>query len=153
MRFFETRIPPALAMIVFALPGAWMHYMQIGTIESLLWLSPFHMLFPAIALVLIFAGIIAFRKQHTTVNPHHPEQASSLVTSGIFAYSRNPMYLGMSLCLVALAVKTANLTAFLCVPAFMLYITRYQIIPEERIIEAKFGEQFRHYKSRVRRWI
>lgn len=153
MQWLETKIPPPIVMLLFAGPGVWYHYMKIGTLTWLQFLSPFYWVFPAMAFVIIGAGIWAFQKQRTTVNPHNPSDASSLVTSGIFRYTRNPMYLGMVLCLSAVAVKTANIFALLCIPMFVIYITRFQILPEERAIETLFGEEYRDYKKRVRRWI
>lgn len=153
MRFLETKIPPAIVMIVFAVPGFWMHNMQIGTLEGLIWLRPLYVVFPILALLIIFAGIFTFRKHQTTINPHKPGETSRLVTEGIYSHTRNPMYVGMCLCLLAVAVKTANVAAFASIPFFIYYITKYQIVPEERAIEALFGEEFREYKKRVRRWI
>ncbi len=153
MHWLETKIPPPIVMLLFAGPGIWYHYMKVGTLEWIAFISPFYWVFPALAFLIIGAGIWAFQKHRTTVNPHTPSEASSLVTSGIFSYTRNPMYLGMLLCLCAVAVKTVNVFALLCIPMFMIYLTRFQIIPEEQAIEAKFGDQYREYKKRVRRWI
>jgi len=99
------------------------------------------------------AGVYCFRKAHTTVNPLHPEKASHLVTGGIYQVSRNPMYLGMSVLLLAWAVFLASPWMLLGVAVFMSYITRFQIQPEERALEDLFGEDFRAYRASVRRWL
>jgi protein-S-isoprenylcysteine O-methyltransferase Ste14 len=99
------------------------------------------------------AGVIAFRGQHTTVNPLTPSASSAIVTGGIYRVSRNPMYLGFLLGLAGWAAYLSNAGAALFLPAFVAYLTRYQIKPEERALLAKFGSQYAEYMSRVRRWI
>ena len=99
------------------------------------------------------AGLFAFRSAKTTINPLKPQNASSLVSGGIYRYTRNPMYLGMLFFLVAWAVYLAQPVALLGPMAFVLYITRFQIIPEERVLAGLFGGEFAAYKARVRRWL
>lgn len=99
------------------------------------------------------AGIVAFRRARTTVNPLRPESASTLVTTGIYQVTRNPMYLCMALLLTALAVWLAFPWSLLCVLAFILYIDRFQIVPEERALSELFGEEYQRYRTRVRRWL
>jgi protein-S-isoprenylcysteine O-methyltransferase Ste14 len=98
-------------------------------------------------------GVVAFRRRQTTVDPIKPDKASTLVTTGCYQYSRNPMYLGLALVLAAWAVYLANLVALLVLPAFIAYMTRFQIKPEERALLDKFGAEFALYMSRVRRWL
>ncbi|MGQ0510810.1 MAG: methyltransferase family protein [Betaproteobacteria bacterium] len=99
------------------------------------------------------AGLLAFRKARTTINPLKPEKASSLVQSGIYRYTRNPMYLGMLVLLLAWTAYLAHPAAFAVLPLFVLYINRFQIEPEERAMAKLFGAQFDDYRNRVRRWI
>ena len=99
------------------------------------------------------AGTIAFRRARTTVNPLHPERASALVTGGIYRRTRNPMYVGMLLGLVSWVVYLGSAPALLGPVAFVLYITRFQILPEEQALEARFGADYRNYQLRVRRWL
>ena len=99
------------------------------------------------------AGTLAFRRARTTVNPLRPERASSLVLSGVYRVTRNPMYLGMALGLLSWAAYLWSPLSLLGPAAFVAYITRFQIQPEERILAAKFGAEYEHYQSRVRRWI
>jgi protein-S-isoprenylcysteine O-methyltransferase Ste14 len=87
------------------------------------------------------------------VDPHKPEKASSLVTSGVYRITRNPMYVALGLALGAWGIRLGSLLSMAGVVLFMLYITRFQIIPEERVMKEKFGEQFEAYQSRVRRWL
>jgi protein-S-isoprenylcysteine O-methyltransferase Ste14 len=98
-------------------------------------------------------GVMAFYRAKTTVNPLKPSATSSIVQSGIYRYTRNPMYLGMLLVLLGLALYLAHPAAFVALPVFVAYLTRYQIIPEERILAARFGAEYSAYASRVRRWI
>lgn len=98
-------------------------------------------------------GVREFRRKATTVDPRYPERAASLVTGGIFTQTRNPMYFGMLLCLAALAIWLRSLPALLFLPLFVLYLNRYQIAPEERAMEERFGEPYRRYRETVRRWI
>ena len=98
-------------------------------------------------------GVVSFRRAGTTVNPMQPEKATSLVTSGIYRVTRNPMYVGLLLALTAWAVFLANALGFLFLPALVLYLNRFQIAPEEVALARVFGQQFIDYKSRVRRWV
>lgn len=98
-------------------------------------------------------GLLAFRAAHTTVNPLHPEKASALVSTGVYRITRNPMYVGMLCLLLAWAAFLAHPAALLGPLLFVLYITRFQIIPEERILQARFGEPYVEYMKQVRRWI
>lgn len=99
------------------------------------------------------AGVVTFRRAKTTVNPLKPQNASSLVASGIYSITRNPMYLGLLLGLTGWATHLSNAVAFLFLPAFVAYINRFQIMPEERALTSLFGKDFTAYRSRVRRWI
>jgi protein-S-isoprenylcysteine O-methyltransferase Ste14 len=99
------------------------------------------------------SGVLLFQQAHTTVNPMKPDSSSSLVQSGIYALTRNPMYLGFFLVLVAWAVYLSNALAFLILPVFIAYMNRFQIEPEERALQTLFGNEFSRYATRVRRWI
>ena len=98
-------------------------------------------------------GIAAFRAAGTTVDPRYPEKASRLVASGIYGYSRNPMYLGLLCLLIAWALYLSNLLGFAGLPAFVLAMNRLQIRREEAAMEALFGDEYRAYRQKVRRWI
>lgn len=99
-----------------------------------------------------FAGLMAFRRARTTFNPLRPQATSSLVRGGVYRLTRNPMYLGLLLLLAAWAVYLGSLAALLGLPAFALYIGRFQIRPEERILAGLFGEEYVAYLRAVRRW-
>jgi len=95
----------------------------------------------------------SFHKKETTVNPLNLNQSTALVTDGPFRITRNPMYLGMMLLLVGCAIKTAHVLNIIWVWGFIIYMTHLQIKPEEVAMERLFGDEYRAYKKRVRRWI
>jgi len=103
--------------------------------------------------VIVLAGVVAFRVNNTTVNPLDPGAASTVVSNGIYRYSRNPMYLGFLLALAAWTVCLSSAIAALFLPAFVAYMNRFQIQPEERALLAKFGPAFSQYLKTVRRWV
>lgn len=102
-----------------------------------------------VLLVLIAAGLFRLRK--TTINPFG--EPSMVVQDGFYRFSRNPMYLGMLLVLVGIGVWLGNVLALLLAPAFVVIMTCWYIVREEQLLEARFGEQYRAYRRRVRRWI
>ena len=99
------------------------------------------------------AGVVAFRRASTTVDPRTPEASSALVISGIYRYTRNPMYVGFALWLLAWSVFLGSAWALLGVVGFVWYMNRYQITPEEKALRELFGDAFRDYERRVRRWL
>lgn len=153
MRFLETRIPApfvamALALAMWLLPRVepladLIEVVRLATIDLSMNLS-------ALVAIAAFAGFV---KARTTINPLQPERASVLVTHGIYRYTRNPMYLSLLLLLVAYASYLGSWAAFLGPVAYVAYITRFQILPEERVLLSKFGAEYDAYRRRVRRWI
>lgn len=149
----DLKIPPPVAAVLMA--GAmW----GISSFAPLLEMPPSMRRSTALALALAgaafsLAGVVSFRRARTTVNPTKPEKTSSLVCSGVYRVTRNPMYLGLLLVLAAWAVFLSSAWALLGPLAFLLYIDRFQIAPEERVLSALFGPAYTAYKSRVRRWL
>jgi protein-S-isoprenylcysteine O-methyltransferase Ste14 len=107
----------------------------------------------AAGILVAVAGVLEFRRARTTVNPTTPQASSSMVCSGIYSRTRNPMYLGMLLMLAAWAAWLANPAALVVLPAFLLYLNRFQIEPEERILARLFAGEFDAYRRSVRRWL
>jgi protein-S-isoprenylcysteine O-methyltransferase Ste14 len=99
------------------------------------------------------AGVISFHRAKTTVNPMKPEATSSLVCKGIYSVTRNPMYVGVLIVLIGWAVFLSSAWALLGPLAFVLYINRFQISPEEQVLSDKFGAEYLAYQARVRRWL
>jgi len=153
MSSLELRVPPLAVVLAAGL--------LMGIVDRLLPAARLELpgaLAVALALVLAgflvaLAGVVEFRRERTTVNPMKPEGASSLVTGGIYRHTRNPMYLGFALALLGWEVWLQNLASFAVLPLFVLYMNRFQIGPEERILGAIFGEAYATYCSRVRRWL
>jgi len=100
-----------------------------------------------------FAGVRTFQRARTTVNPYRPHASSSLVTWGIYRRTRNPMYLGLMLALAGWGLYLANTWCLLLAFVFVPFMNRFQIRPEERALEQTYGEQFRAYCRKVRRWL
>jgi protein-S-isoprenylcysteine O-methyltransferase Ste14 len=98
-------------------------------------------------------GLLAFRKSKTTLNPMTPDKTSALVTSGIYRITRNPMYVGLVLFLIAWATQLSMLWPFIGPMFFVIYINRFQIAAEERVMQSKFGDEYSAYKNKVRRWL
>lgn len=103
-------------------------------------------------IILVNAGIL-FKSKKTTVNPFAPQKTSAIVGTGIYKLSRNPMYLGMLLVIIAAGIWSGAILSLAPILIFFIYITRSQILPEEKALEEKFGQAYLDYKSRVRRWI
>jgi protein-S-isoprenylcysteine O-methyltransferase Ste14 len=99
------------------------------------------------------AGVLSFLLARTTPNPLDPSSTSRLVMTGVYRFTRNPMYLGDLLMLVGWGVYLSNILALIVTPLFVLYINRFQITPEERILAAICGPQYAAYRARVRRWL
>jgi protein-S-isoprenylcysteine O-methyltransferase Ste14 len=98
-------------------------------------------------------GLLAFRAARTTVNPLKPQRASALVTGGVYRVTRNPMYVGMCCLLSAWAVYLSAVLPFAGPAVFVMYMTRFQIRPEEQALSQLFGEEYAQYTARVRRWL
>ena len=106
-----------------------------------------------LGLAFAVSGATQFERAQTTVNPRRPEGTSTLVTDGIYRFTRNPMYVGLMLVLLGWSAFLASPVSLGGVVAFIVYITRFQIKPEERILVEKFGDEYREYMSGRRRWI
>ena len=106
-----------------------------------------------LGLFVFISAVRSFRKQRTTVNPLEPRQASSLVVSGIFKYSRNPMYLGMLIVLLSISFNFNLIGGIITSLFFYVFITKFQIIPEEVAMNELFGDQFIDYSKKTRRWV
>lgn len=149
----ERKVPPVAVVLIMGLLMGFTSWTA----------TQFHFSFPlqewiaamfAVAGTLIsLAGVLSFRRAGTTVNPLTPASSSSLVRSGVYRFSRNPMYLGFLLMLLAWGIYLANPLALVFAPLFVLYMNRFQIAPEERALESRFGQDFVDYAGQVRRWL
>lgn len=98
-------------------------------------------------------GILVFRNAKTTISPLSPEKSTCIVQGGPYKFTRNPMYVGLAIFLLAYCVYLANPISLFSVLAFVAYITRFQIIPEERLLLSRFGQPYASYTRSVRRWL
>lgn len=149
----ELKIPPPIVAVLIAAAMLAFAYAMPPLALSTTFKASVAILIALAGCAIDIAGLIAFRRARTTINPLKPQSTSSLVTGGIFRYTRNPMYVGMVFFLVAWAVYLAQPWALLGPLAFVLYIGRFQIAPEKRVLAKLFGEAFSSYKARVRRWL
>jgi len=148
----ELKIPPVMLVFLF---GAlmWLASAYSPFTVALPWRWAFALISCTVGFVIALAGVLAFRRAKTTVNPLTPEATTAVVTSGIYRFTRNPMYLGFLFVLVGWAMYLSNLPVFAFLPLFVTYVNRFQILPEERALCAKFSHEFTAYKCSVRRWL
>lgn len=153
MQRLELKIPPVVQVLVVA----GLMWALAATAPSLDFTFPWSSLVALVIAATGFAfallGVLEFRSAGTTVDPRVPDQSSSLVVRGVFRISRNPMYVGFLLVLIAWGIFLRNLAGLALLPAFVVYMNRFQILPEERNMRAKFGEAYHQYEAKVRRWI
>lgn len=153
MKFLETKIPPPVVTALFGLAMWW-----ISTVTSTFEIN---LVVQIIAIVIVlgtgfyfaFSAFRTFKRVQTTVDPIQPEKATSLVSSGVFQRSRNPMYVGLALLLTTWTIFLSAPVALVGVLGFMLYMNKFQSKPEERALEQIFGSEFEDYKSSVRQWL
>jgi len=152
MQALELKVPPVALMLVCA---ALMAAVTLALPAAAWWqLAWWWAALPVcLGAGVALAGVLAFRRAATTVNPTTPQASSSVVTGGIYAVSRNPMYVGFALVLLGLGLWLGNGAALVLVPAFVLYMNRFQIAPEERMLTDKFGASYTQYVQQVRRWL
>ena len=124
--------------------------MQQKAFNYLIFIS---IIFLLIGLFVFVSAIRSFNKHETTVDPLNPEKASTLVTNGVFKYTRNPMYLGLLLVLCSISVQFSLIGGLIIIPIFVLFITKFQIIPEEKAMKSLFKKDFQLYKEKTRRWL
>lgn len=153
MSALELKVPPPAVALLFGFL-MWLASSLVAPVEV-----PFGariaiaLVLASLGLVFGISGMVSFWRTKTTMNPTRPAATSSLVTTGPFAFTRNPMYLSLLLYLLAWAVYLSNLLVLLFLPVFVLYINQFQIKPEERVLSSLFGPEYAAYKGRVRRWL
>ena len=151
--WLELKIPPVPLVVIFMLVmwliSAWTPGIQISSQTRFIAIAA------SIGIGILYAasGVLSFNTARTTVNPLTPDKSSSLVTSGIYRYTRNPMYVGFSFLLLGFGVYLSNLYSLASTVVFVMYMNKFQIRPEERALEETFGAAFITYKNQVRRWL
>lgn len=152
MVILELKIYPLLVLVCCAVINCIMNYffpaVHFSTVLYFMW--------PGLllcGLALPFVGAWQFKQAQTTMRPDDPTKTSILVTGGIYRFTRNPMYLGFALILLAQSCYLTNLYTSLGTLIFVVYIHRLQIMPEQRMLLAHFGKEYIDYMQRVRPWI
>jgi protein-S-isoprenylcysteine O-methyltransferase Ste14 len=153
MRWLELRVPPVAVALIAAMAiwGLRRTFPEEGVFIP--GRRAIYGTLLALGILVAVAGVIAFRRARTTVNPMKPDTTSSLVTGGIYRFTRNPMYLGFALALAAVVVFFSNPLGLAPLVAYVVWMNLFQIAPEERALRAQFGEAFDDYCARVRRWL
>lgn len=153
LRSLEAKVP---APVVAALVGA---AMKLYAMTSGVAIDPtpvrmvVGLAFAQASGLLALAALLTLRRARTTINPLDPGRATQLVTGGVFRLSRNPIYLSLVWLLLAYAIRLDSAAVWLGPVLFVLYVSRFQILPEERALQAKFGEAYAAYRKRTRRWL
>ena len=151
MKFLNTKIPPPIVTILFAV--LIFYFSESFAYVDLPFKIYISLFFVLLGFFITFSSARNFKKKETTVNPITPEETSQLVTDGFFKITRNPMYLGMLLFLLGLSIYNGLIVGLVFLPLFVGYITFFQIIPEENAMIELFGEDYKTYMKKVRRWI
>jgi protein-S-isoprenylcysteine O-methyltransferase Ste14 len=144
--------PPVVALLLGAAMWAVARFLPWGRFEFAVQI-PLAIVLLAVGLMIALAAVVPFITAKTTINPMRPERASSLITDGIYRYSRNPIYLADAVLLAALAMSLGNIVNCLILLLFLWIIQRFQIAAEERALSKLFGERYTAYCSKVRRWL
>lgn len=153
MKSLEHKIPPPLVAVIAASLMWGLSRVQ-APVPLVPWLhNALRLIFGLAALAFASAGILSFRRARTTINPVRINQASKLVDGGIYRVTRNPMYVGLAFLLLAWAAHLAVPVTLLGPLVFGIFIHHFQILPEERALEEKFGNDYLAYKRKVRRWV
>jgi protein-S-isoprenylcysteine O-methyltransferase Ste14 len=153
MRFLELKVPPpVVAVAVGIVMWCVARIAPSGPVPALarLWIAA---AIVAFGVAFAVSGAVAFRGAKTTTNPTKPGTASSLVSSGPYRFTRNPMYVGLTLILLGWASYLWSIWALVGPLVFAVYIRWFQIAPEERVLSVLFGAEYREYQERVRRWL
>lgn len=153
MKVFENRLPPPIVMLfVGVCMWAASRFLNSADLSSWPWALGGALL-ACVGLGIGASGFFEFRRAGTTIDPVNIDHADKLVTSGVFAWTRNPMYLGFALMLLGWSAFLGGRWTLLGPTLFVFFIQRFQIAPEERAMAAKFGEAYTDYRRRVRPWI
>ena len=147
----NNKIPPPIVTLVFGL-AIYFSKPLFPDFSNVI-LNVLSLLLIIVGPLTLISAARSFKVQETTINPINIDKATSLVVSGVFKYSRNPMYLGMSFLLLGLAFKFNVIGGLLFTGIFMLFITIFQIKPEEVAMEKLFDQEWNDYTKNVRRWL
>lgn len=144
----DTKIPPPIVTLLILV---FINLFESKDYElNTEWIS---IIILSMGIFFIFSAVIQFIRRKTTVNPTKPHKTTSLVITGAFKFTRNPMYLGMLLIIISFALYKASIISLILIPLFIFYINKFQIEPEELEMRKKFGKEYEDYCKKVDRWI
>lgn len=152
-KLLELKVPPVALVIIFAFLMYALDKLVPMSIDPTSWHIALAIISVIAGVVIAIAGVRAFKKAKTTVNPMTPEKSSELVVQGIYQRTRNPMYVGFLLALAGWGLLLNNPFSLLLCIGFVIYMNKFQIEPEEQALTELFGEQFTQYKNKVSRWL
>lgn len=152
LALFELRVPPPILTLLTAIV-MWAGARSFPQYDRPAWLHAATLGVAFVGALLIPSGIISLRLARTTVSPTQPDRTTALVSAGIFRVTRNPIYLGSLVLLMAWAMWLWQPQSFVALPVFAVWMHRFQILPEERALQAKFGDEFDAYVRSTRRWL
>ena len=154
MNALDHRIPPPFVALAAALL-MWLASLLPPDVQEapFAWRAALAIVIASVGVAFSVAGLLAIHQARTTMNPFTPDMASALVTGGVYRLTRNPMYLGLLVDLLAWAVFLWDPLALVLLPFFVLYIHRFQIVSEERALSSLFGTDYAAYQQLVRRWL
>lgn len=148
----KLKVPPVVVFLVFGvLMYGLARFLPVGYFDFFGRSYLMYALF-AMAAVVGFISVAQFFRSKTTVDPMNPAKVSKLVTGGLYQYSRNPMYLALLLLLLVLGLYLGNAFNVLVAAGFVMYMNKFQIIPEENVLLDMFGKDYAQYCTLVRRW-
>ena len=147
----KLKIPPPILVIIL-ITSIYFSSDKLDLI-SIPYRTLFSIVILSIGILVIINPVVKFIKSKTTVNPVEFKNVEKLVTSGIYKYSRNPMYLGMIMIIISTTVYYLNFYSLLTPFIFYFWVNRFQIKREEVFLEEKFGQEYLSYKTKTRRWI
>ena len=147
----NNKIPPPIVTLISGL-GIYFSRNLFPNHHGLI-IDIFSVLLLISGIIIIRTAFVSFKNHQTTINPLNLTKTSSLVTTGVFKYTRNPMYLGMVFILLSITLKFNLYGGLIVILFFFYFITKFQISPEEKAMENLFGEEFKNYKKTTRRWL
>ncbi|WP_338068803.1 isoprenylcysteine carboxylmethyltransferase family protein, partial [Mariprofundus erugo] len=153
MKRLQLKIPPPLVALLF---GGIIWQLQLLLpvyADAVLLRHSAAMVLLVLALIIDLMAIISFRRAGTTIDPRYPHKSATVVTGGIYACSRNPMYTSLVLLLLSLTLWLGTPFGLIAIAAFILYMYHFQITAEEEMLTSRFGNDYLAYKARVRRWL
>jgi protein-S-isoprenylcysteine O-methyltransferase Ste14 len=150
-QYLKTKIPPLLIvsffiLTIFLLRNLLGHF-------SFVYQDYISILFMIIYIICIFYIKLEFKKHKTTISPSNPDSATSLVQSGFFRFSRNPIYFSLLNIIFWFSIYLGSFFGLIVTPLFVIYMNQFQIIPEEKAMLKLFSDKYKSYCLRVRRWI